>query len=105
MQNWQHGPIPDRVEKLIRMPSSGKGSRFCLPVAYHASDYEIRVIESCPVGVGDAVTQLAPFVDRTGRLWGDVTADASGEGKLLEEFVHPLQILAHIGVNLGVSPF
>jgi hypothetical protein len=66
---------------------------------------QLGVVQNAAVGVADAVAQFAPFVDGPGGFGGDVAADVAGEGKLLEEALHPFVVFALIGIDLAVGAF
>ena len=104
VQDRQHRPVADRVEELVAVPARGEGAGFRLAVAHHDEGDQVRVVEDRPVGVGDAVAQLAALVDAAGRFGGGVAADAAGEGELLEEALQPRQVLTLVRVDLGVGP-
>src|SRR5882757_7830006 len=50
----------------------------------------------------DAVTQFTALMDASGRFRSGVAANSAGERKLFEEALHPGQVLALVGVNLGI---
>jgi hypothetical protein len=85
MEDREHRAIVDRVQEFVRVPAGCQGGRFELSVPDDATGQQIRVVEDRPVGVGQAVAELTPFMDRAGRLGGRVTRDASRKGELLEE--------------------
>jgi hypothetical protein len=72
------------IEKLVRVPTGGERAGFCFAIADDASDEQIGVVERRPECVRERISQLASFVDRTGRLRRDVTGNASGERELFE---------------------
>src|SRR5580698_3245302 len=59
VQHRQDRSISNWIQKFIRMPRGCKRTSFRLAVAYRDGDDEIRIVESCPVGVRDGVAQLA----------------------------------------------
>ena len=87
------------------MPARGERAGFGLAVAHHGESDQVRVVVDRPVGVRDAVAQLAALVDAAGRFGGGVAADAAGERELLEEALHPGQVFALVRVDLGIRPF
>ncbi len=103
VKNGQHRPVPGRVDKLIGMPGGGQGAGFRLPIAGHAGDDQVGIIQHGAVGMGDTVAQFPPLMDRAGGFWGDVATNVTGEGELLEEALQPFPILAFVGVNLRVG--
>jgi hypothetical protein len=66
VQDRQHRPVADRVEELVAVPARGEGAGFGLAVPDHGEGDQVRVVEDRPVGVGDAVAQLAALVDAAG---------------------------------------
>jgi hypothetical protein len=61
------------------------------------------MVEDGAESVGDGVSELAAFVEGPGRLGSGVGTDASREGELLEESLHPALVLGDVGVDLGVD--
>jgi len=105
IQDRQYRAVTRRIDKLVRMPRRSKRSGLGLPVAHHAGYNEVGTVERHAVRMGEAVPELAPFVDRTGGFRGHVRSDLTGKGKLLEEFLHPLCVFALVGINFGIGPF
>jgi hypothetical protein len=87
------------------VPGGGERPGLGLAVADHARHDEVGVVERRAVGVRQAVAELAAFVDRARRLRRDVRADVAGEGKLLEELLHPFLVLALVRIDLRVGAF
>src|SRR5262249_29429413 len=52
-----------------------------------------------------AVAQFTALMDASRRFRSGVAADSAGGRKLLEEALHPRQVLALVRVNLGISSF
>ena len=104
LQDRQHRPVADRVEELVAVPARGERASFGLAVPDHGESDQVRVVQDCPVGVGDAVAQFAALVDAAGRFGRAVATDAAGERKLLEETPHSRQILTLVWVDLGIGP-
>ena len=86
------------------MPARGQRAGLGLAVAHDAGDDQVRVVERRAKGVAQAVAELAPLVDRAGRLGSDVAGDAARERELLEEFLHPRLVLGDVRVELAVGP-
>ena len=105
MQDRQHGAVADRVQELVGMPRRRERSGLRFTVPHHHRDEQIGVIEGRAEGVGDAVAELAAFVDRARSLGRAVAADASGEREFLEELGHPFFVFALVRVHLRVGPF
>ena len=79
MQDRQYRPVHSGVEELVGLPARGQRSGLCLPVPDDTGNYQVRVVERRPEGVRQAVAELAPFVNGTGRFRGDVAGDAAGK--------------------------
>ncbi len=52
--------------------------------------------------MGDAVPQFASFMDGSWCFRGAVAADAARKRELPKERAHPINVLALVGVNLGI---
>ena len=87
------------------MPRRGERACFRLAVAHDAGGDEIGIVEHHAVGVRQAVSELTAFVDRSGSLRCHVAADVAGEGELLEELPQALEVLALVGIDLGIGTF
>ena len=105
VQDRQHRPVADRVEELVAVPARGERAGFGLAVPDHGQSDQVRVVEDRPVGVRDAVAQLAALVDAAGGFGGAVAADAAGERELLEEALQSRQVFTLVRVDLGIRPF
>jgi hypothetical protein len=105
VEDWQHRSVANRVEELVRMPRGRERAGLGLAVADDACDDQIGIVERHPVGVRQAVTELAALVDRAGRLGGDVAADVPRERELLEEFPQAFRVLALVRVDLRICAF
>ena len=103
MEDGQHGAIANRVQELVDVPGGGKRARLRLAVADHGCNDQVGIIEGGAACVGEHVTELAAFVDGTGRFRRTVAADASGEGELLEERQQSFFVFALFGVDLRIS--
>ena len=103
LQDRQHRAVPDRVQELVGMPGGGQRTGFGFPIANHYGDQQVGIVVRGAKGMRDAVAQLAALMNGPGCFRRAVTADAAGEGKLLEELAHPCLILALVGVNLRIG--
>ena len=103
VQDGQHRPVGDGVQKLVGVPRGGQGTGLRLAVPHHACGDEAGVIHHGPKGVGQGIAQLASLVDGAGGLRCGVAGDAAGEGKLAEQPLHPRLVLADVGVYLAVG--
>ena len=82
----------------MRVPARGQRAGLGLAVADHAGHQQAGIVERRAEGVRERVAQLAPFVDRAGRLRGHVAGDSAGKGELREQ---PLHALARPGEMSG----
>ena len=82
VQDGQHRPVADGVEKLVGVPGRCQGPGLSLAIAHHDRNDQIGIIEGRPEGMGEAVAQLASLMNRAGSLGSAVAADAAGEGEL-----------------------
>src|SRR5579885_2814393 len=63
MENRQHRPVADRIEKLVGMPACSKRLRLGFSIAHDAAEQQIGIIKRRAVRMGNGVAQLAAFVD------------------------------------------
>ncbi|MNO45909.1 hypothetical protein D3C76_361870 [compost metagenome] len=63
VQDGQYRSVPRRVEKLVGVPTGCQCPCLGLAVTDHASDNQIRIVKRGTVGVGQAITQFATFMD------------------------------------------
>src|SRR4029453_9593011 len=103
MQDRQHRPVPNGIQELVGMPGGSQRPSFGFAVTYYHCNQQVRVIEGGAKGMGDAVTQLASFVDGTWSLRRAMATDAAREGEFLKELQHPLLIFALVWVDFRVS--
>src|ERR1700686_1798334 len=87
------------------MPGGCQWTGLSLAVSHRDGDDEVRIVESCSVGVRDRVPKLATFMNRPWRFRGAVRADPSRKGKLLKEFEHTRFVTALIRIDFGIMPF
>jgi len=99
----EEAKVPAIQVPLVGVPARRQGPGLGLAVADDASDDQVGVVEGGAVGVGQGIAELTPLVDRAGRLGGDVAGDSTGEAELCKQPLHPLLVLADIGVNLAVG--
>src|SRR5215469_3886691 len=88
MKDRQHHSVAGWIEELVPVPTGGQRAGLGFAVAHDARDDQVRVVERCPVSVGERVAQFATFMNRTGRLGRDMTGNATGEAELLEQSFH-----------------
>src|ERR1700719_2775689 len=105
MQDGKHGAITGGIQKLIGMPTGSQRACFGFAVTHHATDQQIWIVERGAVRVGNRVSELATFVDRTGSFGSDMTGNSARERKLLEQAPESVFRLRNAGIELTVSPF
>ena len=105
MQDGQHRAVGDRVEKLVGLPGGGQRPGLGLAVADDAGDDQAGIVERRAEGVAEGIAEFAAFMNRPGRRRGHVARNAAGEGKLLEQPLHPGFVLADVGIDLAVAAF
>jgi hypothetical protein len=64
MQDRQDGPISDRVQKLVPMPSRSQRTRLGLSVPDHRQGDQVGPVEYGPEGVGDRVAEFTALQTR-----------------------------------------
>jgi hypothetical protein len=84
VQDGQHHAVVDRVEELVGVPAGGKGAGLRFAIADDACHDQVWIVERRTERVRQRVSQFTAFVDRTRRLWSNVTRDAAGERELRE---------------------
>src|SRR5262245_14892718 len=77
VKDRQHNPIGGRIQKFVRVPTGCHRPDLSLAVPDDTTDDQIRVIVRRPVSMRYGVPQLASLVNRTWRLWRDVTRDTA----------------------------
>ncbi len=105
VEDRQHRAVADRVQELVRMPGRGERTGLGLSVAHDTGHDQLGIVERHAVGVRERIAELAALVDRARRFRSDVATDVAGEGKLLEELLQSLGVLALVGIDLRVRPF
>jgi hypothetical protein len=51
MENREHCPVPDRVEKLIAMPAGCERPRLSFAIPNNTTGHKIRIVEDRPISV------------------------------------------------------
>lgn len=64
MQHRQDGPISDRVQKLVPMPSRSQRTRLGFSVPDHRQRDQVGPVEHGPEGVGDRVAEFTALRTR-----------------------------------------
>jgi hypothetical protein len=67
MQDRQDGPISDRVQKLVPMPSRSQRTRLGLSVPDHRQRDQVGPVEYGPKGVGDRVAEFTALRTRNAK--------------------------------------
>jgi hypothetical protein len=105
VQYGQHGPVANRVDEFVDVPTGGQGACFCLPISHHGGHDQVRVVEGCPARMGKHIAQFAPLVDAAWSFGGAVAADATWKRKLLEESPHAGLVFGTVWVHIAVGAF
>ena len=84
VEDRQHGPVVDGVEKLVAVPARGQRAGLGLAVADDGGDDQVGVVEGRAKRVAQAIAQLAPLVNRARRLGRHVAGNPPGKRELLE---------------------
>ena len=103
VQDRQHGPIVDRIEKFVRVPTRCQRSGLRLAITHHTSDEQIRIVKRGPIGVCQRIAKFPSFMDRAGSLGSNMARDAAGERKLREQPFHASFVLRDIRIELAVA--
>ena len=85
------------------MPARRERTGLGLAVADHARNRQVGVVEGGAEGMREGVAELAPLVDRAGRLGRGVARDAARERELAEEALQPGLVAADLGEQLAVG--
>ena len=105
VQDRQHRSVGQRVQKLVRVPARRHRPGLGLAVPDGAGDDQAGVIEGRTVGMRQRIAELAPLVDRPGRLRRHVARDASGKGELGEKPLQARLVLRDVRIDLAVGAF
>ena len=105
VQDRQHRSVGQRVQELVRVPAGRHRPGLGLAVPDGAGDDQAGVIEGRTVGMRQRIAELAPLVDRPGRLRRHVARDASGKGELGEKPLQARLVLRDVRIDLAVGPF
>ena len=101
----QHRAIASSVEKLDSFPRAFERCGFRFTVADHRDRDELGVIEYCAERMGQHVTELATFVNRTRCRRTDMTGRTAGRRELAEQPCHTSDVQAHRRIHLGIRSF
>src|SRR6185369_8473943 len=85
IQDRQHSTIPNGIEKLVDVPRSSERASLGFSVADNCRNDQFRIIEGRTTRVGQHISQLTTFMNRTRCFWSAMTSDAAGKRKLFEE--------------------
>ena len=104
VQNRQHGSIPDRVKKFVRVPGGRQRSGLRFAITHNASGDQVGIIEHRSERVGETVSEFAPFVDGPGCFRSAMAADAAREGELSEKLFQALDVFTLVWKNFRICP-
>jgi hypothetical protein len=93
MQNGEHGTIDHWIQEFVRMPAGRQGTGFGFPVPNDTSHTQTRAIKRGTVGMGQRISQLATFMNRTRSLGSHMRWDTARKGELFEQLSHAQFIL------------
>src|SRR5262249_22340560 len=85
------------------LPAAGERPRLGLAIADDTGGDQPGIVERGAVRVRERIAELAPLVDRAGGFGRNVTGNASGKRKLLEQALHALLVLRYLRIALGVG--
>src|ERR1700688_2104547 len=105
MQNGKHSAIVHRVEKFVGVPTGGQRPCLRFSVADRYGYDQVGIVECSPEAMGKAVPEFAALVNRSRSFRSAMAPDASRKRKLLQELVHPFDILTLIRIDLRIHPF
>ena len=105
VQDRQHRSVGQRVQKLVRVPARRHRPGLGLAVPDDAGDDQAGIIEGRTIGMRQRIAELAPLVDRPGRLRRHVARDASGKGELGEKPLQARLVLRDVRIDLAVGAF
>ena len=103
VQDRKNRTVIDRVQEFIGLPGGSKRAGLCLAVADGNRCDQVGVIENRTECMGNAVSELAAFVDGTGGLGSAVAGHAAREGEALKHLRHTRLIFADVRVDLAVA--
>src|ERR1700736_3625207 len=105
MQNGKHSAIVHWVQKFVGVPTGGQRSRLRFSVPDRYGYDQVGIVECGAEAMGKAVAEFAALMNRSRSFRSAMAADPSRKRKLLQELVHPFDILALIGIDFRIYPF
>src|ERR1700730_9359907 len=105
MKDRKHRAVAGRVEEFVGVPTGSESAGFRFAVANDAPEYQIRIIEGGAIGMCQRITEFATFMDRAGRLRGDVAGNPVRPGKLAKQPLQSVSAALDRRIALGVRPF
>src|SRR5689334_21172229 len=99
MEDGKDAAVTGWVEEFVAVPAGGEWAGLGLAVADDAGNDQVRVVERRPIGMTESATEFSAFVDAARSFGGDVAGNSAGEAELLEQFFHPLHILADVRIH------
>src|SRR5580693_5888384 len=100
MQYGQNRSIAHRVKKFVGMPTGGQRPGLRFSIAHHHGHNQVRIVERRSKPVGDAVSQLAAFMDRAWSFRSAMAADSPRKRELLKKLLQANDVLALVWINL-----
>jgi len=97
MKDRKNRTIARGIQKFVGVPARGKRTGFRLTVADDAGHDQIWIVERRAVGMDEAVTQFAPFMDRPGRFRRDVARDAVRQENCRNSRCKPSRLRSMLG--------
>ena len=105
MQDRQHDPVSDGIEKLVGLPGSRQRTGLGLTVADHAGDDQTGIVERGTEGMAERVSEFAAFVNRAWRGRGDVAGNPTGKRELREQLLESGLVLGDVRIDFTPSAF
>lgn len=87
------------------MPACGKCARLGFAVPDDASGNQLRIVEHRAIGMGQGITEFAPFMDGARRFRPRVTGNAIGPGELPKQLAQAIAIALYVRKSLGIRTF
>src|ERR1700720_880090 len=87
------------------MPRRGQRAGLRFAVTYNAGNHQVGVVEGRTKRMRERISQLTAFIDRAGDIRRAVAGNAAGKRELLEQALHPVDILANVRIHFAVAAF
>src|SRR4030095_12269221 len=102
MQNGQDRPVANGTQKLADVPRGCEGAGLRFAIADYGRDDQLWIVECCSTRMGEHVSELTSFVDRSGSLRRAVAANAARKRKLSEKLLQAHFVFALFWIDLRV---